>query len=133
MNTLIFEAKLAKLYNYKKLPPPISRLCRETYIKNIPASLSLTGGGYLYTKRGNLITDKYNRIVVGDYGAFVEFEKPTAKVVVKSGEEYRLTNNYQVKYEWLTIPDGSDIKIYHQKHTVDYADYLPDMLALFFS
>ncbi len=125
MNTLLFEAKLAKEYKYQKLPPVISNLCRETYLKNIPASLSLNGGGPIYTLCGTLITSHYNRIVIGDYGAFIEFDTPNYNQLITSiGEEYRSNSDWKnCKYEWLTMKDRSDIKIYYQKHTVDYADY----------
>lgn len=33
-----------------------------------------------------------------------------------------------VKYLWLTADDGSDVKVYDQKRSVEYADYKPGML-----
>ena len=124
MNTLKFEAELAKKYKYKKLPNEISNLCRQKYLENIPKNLFLNGGNELYTSHGTLITNKYERIVIGDYGAFIEFQNPNQeKLIIQPGEEYRLKQDYKVKYEWLTINDGSEIKIYHQINLVDYADY----------
>lgn len=33
-----------------------------------------------------------------------------------------------VKYPWLTADDNSDVKVYDQKRSVEYADYKPGML-----
>lgn len=33
-----------------------------------------------------------------------------------------------VKYLWLTADDNSDVKVYDQKRSVEYADYKPGML-----
>lgn len=101
-------------------------------MENIPDGLSIKGGGTLATFKGTTICNKYRRIVVGDYGAFVEFEhKPDGvNFIIAPGQEYRVNDerySKNVKYIWLTIPDNSNIKIYHQKKPVDYADYLPGM------
>ena len=125
MNTLRLESELAKKYKYKKLPKEESVKYREIYKQNIPSFLSISGGGKLFTMNGTLLCDNYDRIVIGDYGAFIEFSKPASKLVIEKGQEYRLTEQYKnVKYNWVTINDGSHIKIYHQRKTVTYADYL---------
>ena len=57
----------------------------------------------------------------GDYGAFIEFDEEQAnidKYIIAPGQEYRVDNprySKNVKYIWMTIPDGSNIKIYKQK------------------
>lgn len=76
MNTLKFEAELAKQYHYKKLPKAISKLVRDIYYKNIPSNLNINGGNKIYTLKGTLITNQYNKIIIGDYGAFIEFSNP---------------------------------------------------------
>lgn len=125
MNTLRLESELAKKYKYKKLPKEESVKYREIYKQNIPSFLSISGGGKLFTMNGTLLCNNYDRIVIGDYGAFIEFSKPANKLVIEKGQEYRLTEQYKnVKYNWVTINDGSHIKIYHQRKTVIYADYL---------
>ena len=130
MNTLKIEAKLAEKYKYKKLPDDLSEKYRSFYIENIPDFLSLNGGEKLYTLKDSLLCNSYDRIVVGDYGAFIEFsEKPEMTVFsIAPGQEYRIYDNQYsktVKYEWFTIDDGSKIKIYKQKRRVNYADYKP--------
>lgn len=128
---LQFQADLAAICGYKPLPPNSRKLCRELYKRKVPNFLSLDGSkDSLCSFSGTLITNGYERIVIGDYGAFVEFSKEQAvqeNFIVKPGEEYRTSQRYEstVKYEWLTTKDYSDVKIYHQKHEVSYADYKP--------
>ena len=87
----------------------------------------------MYTYRNTLIANGYNRIVIGDYGAFIKFDKTQIiknNIIVKRGQEYRINDprySANIKYYWLTARDLSDIKIYLQKRIVDYADYLPEM------
>lgn len=137
MNTLKIEAKLAEKYKYKPLPGGLSEKYREFFTENIPYFLSAAGGGALYTCCGCMICKSYRRIVVGDYGAFVEFgeedlpssdEAPAFKIA--PGQEYRVNDERyakNVKYVWLTTDDLSGIKIYRQKKGVSYADYKPGM------
>lgn len=49
---------------------------------------------------------------------------------IKEGQEFRIydqrySNN--IKYEWFTMKDNSNIKIYKQKKNVSYADYIIGM------
>ena len=132
MNTLKIEAKLADKYGYQKLPQDLSKKYRQFFLENIPDGLLVCGGGALKTTLGSTICNKYRRIVIGDYGAFVEFERVPdgTRFIIAPGQEYRVYDERyrkNVKYVWLTIPDGSNIKIYHQKKGVAYADYIPGM------
>ena len=132
MNTLQIEAKLAEQYKYKKLPTTLSQQYRQLYLENIPSFLSINGGGPLYSKSGTLLCYSYKRIVIGDYGAFIEFNEPNySRYIIAPGQEYRVKDpQYKdnVKYIWLTLNDYSNIKIYYQKKPVVYADYKPGML-----
>lgn len=129
MNTLEIESELANKYYYQNLPKDLSEKYRKLFLENIPDFLKAEGDNItLYTLNNSPICSKYNRIVVGDYGAFIEFEQEDicTPFCVKDGQEYRINNpNYSknVKYLWYTINDGSDIKIYYQKRKVSYADY----------
>lgn len=88
----------------------------------------------LETTDGTVIANGYNRIVIGDYGAFVEFSRVQAymrRLKIKEGQVYRIEDpRYaeHVKYLWLTANDSSDVKVYEQKRPVEYADYKPGML-----
>lgn len=130
MNTLKVEALLAQKYKYKPLSKDLSQKYRQYFRENIPPVLSESGGiETLYTSFHSPICDGYDRIVIGDYGAFIEFSSlPYMNYSIKSGQEYRVFDerySKNVKYIWLTIDDGSDIKIYKQKKPVSYADYKP--------
>ncbi len=131
MNTLNIERLLAEKYHYAPLPPELSEKYRQFFMENIPDWLCIAGDATpLFTKNGTKICDEYGRIVIGDYGAFVEFgsEPAETQFVVQPGQEYRVDDKRysgRVKYIWLTIDDGSGIKIYKQKKRVTYADYLP--------
>lgn len=87
----------------------------------------------LCTDNGTLIAYGYNRVVIGDYGAFLEIETRDMNrnaIRVKPGQEYRLNDerfSSHCKYIWLTVKDRSGVKIYYQLKTVDYADYQPGM------
>ena len=119
---------LSKKYNYKKLPKDIEDI-QEVYLETIPQFLLKTSSMPLYTVSGTLVCNEFDRIVIGDYGAFVEFSREQANkdsFIIAPGQEYRLEPQYSnAKYIWLTIPDDSNIKIYYQKHKVKYADYQP--------
>ncbi len=82
MNTLKIEAKLAEKYKYKPLPDDLSEKYRDYFTANIPSFLRLDGGGAIYTSNGSLICNAYQRIVVGDYGAFVEFVEPATNFII---------------------------------------------------
>lgn len=131
MNTLNIEAQLAKTFGYRPLPSDLSDKYRKFFEENIPENLKLGGDNKrLYTKTGSLICNQYDRIVIGDYGAFIEFSEESIanEFVIQSGQEYRVNDiKYakNVKYIWMTIDDGSNIKIYKQKRKVAYADYVP--------
>lgn len=107
---------------------------RDFFFDNIPSSLCIKGSSEcLYTKNGTLLSNGYKRIVIGDYGAFIEIEESQMNLdilQIKKGQEYRVSDkNYCdiVKYNWLTIDDSSNIKVYLQKKKVSYADYLIGM------
>ena len=134
MNTLNIEAKLAQEYGYKPLPKELSEKYRQFYIDNLPGGFIINGSDtVLCTKTGAVVCNGYTRIVVGDYGAFIEFDEEQANLdeyIIAPGQEYRVNNprySKNVKYIWMTIPDGSNIKIYKQKKKVAYADYKSGM------
>ena len=131
MNTLNIERLLAEKYHYAPLQGELSSKYRQFFLENTPSWMNIDGStSPLFTKNGTKICDAYDRIVIGDYGAFVEFrsEPIETQFVVQPGQEYRIDDkeySKRVKYIWMTIDDGSGIKIYKQKKRVTYADYLP--------
>lgn len=126
---------LAREYKYKPIPPLLSMQYRQDYLDSLPAGMLVQGNKNcrIYSKEGTLIACGYTRIVVGDYGAFIEFSPKQAihnNIITKKGQEYRVNDirySKNVKYHWLTAKDNSDCKIYYQIKPVDYADYKPKM------
>lgn len=86
----------------------------------------------LYSLSGTKIADKYDRLVIGQYGAFLEIDpKDICKenVECEKGQEYRIKNPYfinRIKYQWFTTNDDAHPKLYSQLKGVVYADYQPN-------
>lgn len=127
----LLSNELSKKYNYKKLSQKLSNAARSIYAETLPTFLFVIDNkNPLYTINGSLICSSFDRIVIGDYGAYIEFSSEQANkdlFIIAPGQEYRIDDlRYaNVKYAWLTINDGSQVKIYYQKNTVSYADYKP--------
>lgn len=130
MDTRDIEQDLAVRFKYKPLSKETSDKYRKLFLENIPEGLLIDGNiSPIRTKLGTVIARSYSRIVIGDYGAFVEI--PEADMIqdvlmVEPGQEYRMNDirySSRIKYWWFTCVDGSGIKIYFQVRTVLYADY----------
>lgn len=123
--------QLANKYKYRVLPKYIREQTLQLYIKHLPKWLSQSGNPSLklYTLSGTLISNGFTRVVVGDYGAYVEISKEQIVrnvLCCEKGQEYRFRDpNFKdsVKYYWYTAKDGSGVKIYYQQKQVKYADY----------
>lgn len=135
MTMLEMQDKLAAKYHYSILPEAIRWKYRKLYLEHLPAPffewMSCGKEGYpLFSKAGNCIARGFSRVVVGDYGAFVEIPSQFLfqnVLTIKPGTEKRLTLK-NAKYNWLCprFPDGrleTECKVYEQKKRVSYADY----------
>ena len=79
-------------------------------------------------KSGLKCSDGYTRVVVGDYGAYVEISPDQiARHCIRDRWGPRKTPRRPIKYWWMVPVDGSDAKVYEQVRTVPYADYKPGM------
>lgn len=132
---LKFQEQLADEYKYKPIPRTFFKDVRAEFEETLPEWCNMSGDTTkLETRSGTVITNGYNRIVIGDYGAFVEFSRVQAcmrRLNIKEGQMYRAKDpRYaeHVKYLWLTADDGSNVKVYEQKRPVEYADYKSGML-----
>lgn len=132
---LKYQEQLADEYKYKPIPRTFFTDVRAEFEEALPEWCDMSGDTTkLETRNGTVIANGYNRIVIGDYGAFVEFSHVQAdmcRLKIKEGQSYRIEDpRYaeHVKYLWLTADDGSDVKVYEQKRPVEYADYKPGML-----
>lgn len=133
---LAFQDKLAAEFKYKPIEPDLFLGdVRNKYQEALPKWCVLTGDleASLCSLAGTILCSGYERIVIGDYGAFIEItpEKMcTENLCCKSGQEYRYQNprfTENIKYLWLTTKDKSECKIYLQRKRVAYADYIPGM------
>lgn len=125
------QEDLSKEYKYKKLPSEKSLSVREEYSKKLPDFFMFDRNmdKKLHSHDGVLLARKWNRVVIGDYGAFVEIEDTDIcrnNIVCKQGEEYRIDDpkySENVKYQWFIPKTGCDAKLYFQQRGVTYADY----------
>ena len=133
---LAFQEELAKAYNYKPIQFNIFLGdVREKYRRALPSWCRLDGDTTcaLYAEKETQIATGYNRIVIGDYGAYVEISPEQIlqdKLMLAPGEEYRVYDerySAHVKYHWYTTIVPQRIKMYFQQKTVAYADYIPGM------
>lgn len=121
--------KLGADFNWYRLPSSISNMVRKIYLDELPDWIKSKDIATIEirTLSGYLVSTGYNRIVIGDFGAYIEFDESQALIddyIVKPGQEYRQTPQYaNTKYNWLCHRLDQSIKIYYQKRTVSYADY----------
>lgn len=108
--------ELVAVYNYKPLPPELSNAQRQTYLTSLPSWAKIDGDTCSIYVGSYLIATGYSRIVIGDYGAYIEI--PPHNMVIEHikitpGQEYRLLEKYKnVKYYWLCPKTAEHIKIY---------------------
>ena len=76
-----------------------------------------------FTKSGILVNtnQQFNKIVVGDYGAFFEFEKQD--ILCNIFPKFNSAPKRNVCYIWQQTTD--ETKVYKQVNKVSYADYKP--------
>ncbi len=127
--------RLVRDWNYRPIPPMFSNEARALYKATLPAWIEGADPDAtpILTLNGTEFASGFTRAVIGDYGAFLEINGSQINrdvIQVQSGQEYRLREpRYaeHIKYVWMTVPDGSGIKIYWQQRTVEYADYKSGM------
>jgi len=133
---LLFQSEMADKHKYKPIPINLfTGNIRDNYEAALPDWCldEENLNSPLYSSDGTMICTGYDRIVIGDYGAFVEISPKkicSNAIMCKQGQEYRYQDERyakHIKYLWLTAKDTSDCKIYLQKKAVDYADYVPGM------
>ena len=77
----------------------------------------------LFTRSGTLVADGYLRVVIGGRGPYIEFQTVWQSHMRVPAEELYRFNDPHVYYAEYRSHDKSDVKVYWQKKTVDYADY----------
>ena len=143
---LAYQDFLGKTYMYHLQPEEIANNNLIIYYHNLPSiydnvkkmptftekGFTLPGYAVPIFNRSNVkLADKYDRLVVGQYGAFLEIDDADINkdvLCIKKGQEYRVNDSQyrdHIKYEWYTTKDQTNCKLYHQIREVSYADYKP--------
>lgn len=109
---------------YKPLPPDESQIVRLHYLSQLKLSPNGDPRKVFWTPVGTVLATGYERVVIGDYGAYIEFtdEQMALDQII---DRFKGEPNRTVKYIWMKPVDGSDVKVYLQVNTVNYADYRP--------
>jgi len=122
---------------YRPLGKRDSALIRDFYAERAEKEgfpIFPKGPRRVLLRDGSVLATRYERIVVGDFGPYLEFrpEHVVAELTVKNGEGWRLTKGlenrkfYPLKYEWWETQLGD--MVYKQRGTVKYADYRVGMM-----
>jgi hypothetical protein len=109
---------------YKAFPPAERALLHGHYRQKLPlwAQTGTSGGkALLVNAAGSPVSRGWTRIVIGDYGAFVEFSREQACV------EGFTAGTGGSAYNWLRTRDAARTKVYEQLRGVMYADYQPGL------
>jgi hypothetical protein len=83
---------------------------------------------WIITKDSNFIATGFTRIVHGGRGDYVEFSPEQMhhlRLEVPAKEAWRKDSGVAYYEELRTL--GDNVKVYFQKRTVDYADYIVGM------
>jgi hypothetical protein len=86
----------------------------------------------LLSKAGFHLASGYQRVVIGARGPYLEFTSEQVQIGnlhVPDTQLYRVSADY-VYYVEYRSNCKADVKIYHQKKRVDYADYVPGMFYI---
>lgn len=131
---LQYQADLAAKYRYKPLKEDMREIARSIYQDTLPFYFTdeNNAGKPIHSPTGEIIATGYDRIVIGDYGAFIEIDSKDMQldnVYIPEKQKYRVEDpEYaeHVKYLWYEPKNGYPSKLYDQKKTVTYADYKAD-------
>mgnify|MGYP000837143077 CR=1 FL=1 len=106
---LNYQEQLARQYRYKPISRTFFQDVRTEFEDALPDWCVMSGNSVtLATLCGTEIANGYTRIVIGDYGAFVELSPSQIcmdKLHVKEGQTYRIDDSRyaeHVKYLWYT-------------------------------
>lgn len=124
----IFLEGLVARYHYRPLPKNVRENVLAFYLQDLNGFEE--GVTREATIDGVRFCKKYDRVVVGDYGAYLEVSADDIEVLLtvppdqrwRSDVEYITSRNLNVKYRWFEYQKR---KVYQQMDTVKYADYLP--------
>ena len=113
-----FVSQLMLSYRNQVIPNNISEELKETHKKYLPTwiSDSMIESGKsapLFDVNGTKVCDKYSRVVISDFGAFIEFSYDDIcekNIMIMPGEEYRVAPENQDKVSSYLLTTNSDAK-----------------------
>ena len=112
---------------YKPLDKEASDTIRAYYAKRLLLDLEGNDKQKFFNHSGTLLAIGYTRVVIGDYGAYVEFAPEQIQHEnIEDRFERGKAKPYQ-KYWWMLSKDESKTKVYEQIRGVKYADYVSGM------
>ena len=120
---------LINKYNYHKLPEDTSKYSRNLYSKYMKLlGYDVSGSTKkVVSHSGILISNGYNRIVIGDYGAMIEItpdQLVRSNICIEDLQRLSISKSYKYRTKYLSYVTYDGItKIYLQLRTVSYADY----------
>lgn len=133
MNAILeFQHTSAETNFYQAMDKPKRYFYHNFYKERIPKGLPIHGTKRtLMTKKGVLISRGYEKIVIGDYGAYIQFSQNQAyleNIHIPEKECYKISSSkYRyIKHVIYHVIGEPAIDIFQQKELVDFADYIPD-------
>ena len=110
---------------------PLNKELKEKYHKLYNENLNGFENRRNLNIDGKPFARSYTRVVIGDYGAYVEIESDAllVELTIPEKQKWRLDKdflskrNLNIKYEWY---EYNNKKVYFQLNAVTYADYKPD-------
>lgn len=116
-------------FYYRPLNEQDSKLIRADYAKKVLIPIDGNEFFEFCSQSGLLLAKGYERVVIGDYGAYVEFSREQIQHDSICDKFIRKKAPRQ-KYWWMESNDEYRIKIYEQIRVVSYADYRPGMFYI---
>lgn len=96
----------------------------QTYADRL--TIPIDGGKQPFTTHsGLLVANGHTRVVIGGRGPYIEFSDDQIvmdSIDVPESEKHRMGNDLYF-YDEYRSKDECQVKVYHQKKTVAYADY----------
>lgn len=111
---------------YRPLVKEASQLVKGFYRRRLSIPEHNAEDVILKNDSGTVVATGYRRVVIGDYGAFVEVT-PAQISKENISPRFQGEQSTSASYIWHQTNDVSKTKIYLQQHTVQYADYIPGM------
>ena len=103
---------------------------RSTLISKIWAKKKISRKYPLYTKNGEKVCERYERIVIGDYGAYVEISASHLSdnhfIYIDQNDPIDETiSSRHSSHMTLALNDESSYTIYFQVKPVPYGNFIP--------